>query len=351
VKASGPRQRRWRSRRLTGSVIRAGATLAPALLVAVTVVACQRLLPDLDGLIGSPLRFVAILMIGLAIAVGTNNAAQRLLPLAALLKLSLVFPDQAPSRFRMAVKSSSSRRLDQEANAVEAHGLSDDETSATEQILLLTTSIGEHDRRTRGHSERVRIYSRMIGEQLGVRDEELEKLQWGALLHDLGKLSVPNHILNLPGRPNDAEWNMVRLHPSAGRSLIQPVAAFLGPWAAAADSHHEKWDGSGYPAGLAGSAIPLAGRIVAVADAYEVMTATRSYKKPMAPAEARRELTDSAGTHFDPTVVRALLQVSVGKLRVVRGPAAFLLGVPVIGRFVQLCVRLRSDQPSATPSR
>lgn len=333
----------WRSHPAAGTALRIAVRLAPVVLATVIVIVCLRVIPSPNNLILEIARLLAIVLIGLGAAVVTSHFSQRLLPLAALLKLSLVFPDQSPSRFRMALKSGSSRRLAQEVSLAQDHGLSYDQGSAAEQILLLTTAIGEHDRRTRGHSERVRIYSRLIGEQLGLGSEDLEKLQWGALLHDLGKLSVPAHILNLPGRPNESEWQLVQQHPGAGRTLIQPVEEFLGPWAAAADGHHEKWDGSGYPAGLTGDNIPLAGRIVAVADAYEVMTATRSYKKPMAPADARHELTASAGSHFDPAVVRALLQVSVGRLRMVTGPTALLMGLPVVGPLVTAVTRIPSS--------
>ena len=233
---------RWRSRALTGSLLRTVVRIGPTVLATVVVIVALQTLPTPADNTAATSRVLGIGLVGFGVAAMTARYAARFLPLAALLKLSLVFPDAAPSRFRLAVAAGSSRRLAREAEAARSHGLSDDQSGAAEQILLLSTALGEHDRRTRGHSERVRIYSRLIGEQMRIGGDDLEKLQWGALLHDLGKISVPSHILNLPDRPSDDEWRLVQQHPGAGRRLIQPVAEFLGPWAAAADGHHEKWE-------------------------------------------------------------------------------------------------------------
>jgi len=191
---------------------------------------------------------------------------------------------------------------------------------AAETLLAVVARLFKHDRLTRGYSERVRAYTNLIAEEMGVPAEDLDKLQWAALLHDVGKMSVPAEILNKAGRPTDAEWEVLRGHPGAAIPLLTPLAPWLGDWALAATQHHERWDGDGYPGGLAGPNISLAGRIVAVADAYDVMTSVRSYKSGLSPALAREELTSSAGTQFDPAVVRAFLAVGLGRLRFVAAP-------------------------------
>ena len=113
--------------------------------------------------------------------------------------------------------------------------------------------------------------------------------------------------------------------------LLEPLRPWLGEWADAASQHHERWDGKGYPFGLAGEQISLSGRIVAVADAFDVMTSVRSYKKAMTPEAARAELLRCAGTQFDANVVRAFLNISVGKLRLVMGPLSWLAQAPALG--------------------
>ncbi|MCP4224181.1 MAG: tandem-95 repeat protein [Actinomycetia bacterium] len=181
---------------------------------------------------------------------------------------------------------------------------------------------------TRGHAERVRAYSATIGEEMGLRDQELELLNWSGLIHDIGKLTVSAEILNKPGELTDAEWVILRQHPLNADELVAPLRSWLGDWVESATQHHEWFDGGGYPNGLAGDEITMAGRIVAVADAYDVMTSIRSYKSPMSAVEARRELARCAGTQFDPAVVRAFLNVAIGRLRLIMGPLSSLVQLP-----------------------
>ena len=259
-----------------------------------------------------------------------DRVARRLLPLATLMRLSLVFPDQAPSRFKMAVRSGSSRRMAANLEAFRRDGLAGDPARAAGQLVELMSTIGAHDRRTRGHSERVRLFAELIGEELHLSKEDRQKLQWGALVHDLGKLTVPPEILNKPGKPTEEEWAILSNHPAAGEEMIEPLRAFLGEWADTVGGHHEKWDGSGYPRGLVGEAISRPAAIVAVADAFEVMTAVRSYKRAMPITDARAELTRCAGTHFSPEIVRAFLSISIRRLRLVGGPLAALAHLPFV---------------------
>jgi putative nucleotidyltransferase with HDIG domain len=183
------------------------------------------------------------------------------------------------------------------------------------RIVTLAAAETAHDRRTRGHSERVRALTDMIADELHLGATDRDRLRWSALLHDVGKLAVHPQILNKPGALSDEEWEQVRLHPLEGAKLVEPLAGWLGPWARTIAEHHERYDGSGYPAGLAGKDIGYGARIVAVADSYDVMTAARSYKKPIGPDAARQELARCAGSQFDPDVVMAFLAVSVWRLR------------------------------------
>src|SRR5205807_10372018 len=167
-----------------------------------------------------------------------------------------------------------------------------------------------HDRRTRGHSERVRALSELIAEELHLAPEERDRLRWASLLHDCGKVTVDSRILNKPGPLDEEEWAIMRRHPEEGARIAFPLRDWLGEWSLAIAQHHERWDGHGYPRGLTGEEISLAARIVAVADAFDVMTSARSYQGPMSTAAARTELTAMAGAQFDPAVVRAFLLVS-----------------------------------------
>jgi hypothetical protein len=177
----------------------------------------------------------------------------------------------------------------------------------------------------------VRLYAELLGEELHLTDDERHRLQWAALIHDMGKITVPPEILNKKGKPNDAEWAILQSHPARGEELVAPVGEWLGEWIHAVGGHHERWDGTGYPRKLAGADIPRAAAIVAVADSFEVMTAVRSYKSAMPLADARAELTRCSGTHFSPDMVRAFLNISLPKLRRAGGALASLAHVPFIG--------------------
>jgi putative nucleotidyltransferase with HDIG domain len=265
-----------------------------------------------------------------------DRLARRLLPLAMLLKLSLVFPDRAPSRFAVAVRAGTVRSLDRLAERTRHGGRGGEPAEAAELALTLLAALNVHDRRTRGHSERVRAFNDLLAEELRLPREDRDKLRWAALLHDIGKLHVPTRLLNKPGSPTDEEWARLRAHPIEGAKLVAPLTLWLGSWADAVVEHHERWDGAGYPGGLSAEQISLGGRIVSVADAYEVMTAPRPYRRPVSAAAARAELANCAGTHFDPTVVRAFLNISLGRLRAVIGPVSWLAELPFLGSVPRL---------------
>jgi HD domain-containing protein len=192
------------------------------------------------------------------------------------------------------------------------------------------------DPETEGHARRVSLLALAIGNKLGLPPRELAALGDAALLHDIGKLTVSPGILNKPGKLDEHEWVVMRQHPLEGARIATPLLAWLGPWAGAITEHHERFDGAGYPAGLSGGSISPAGRIVAVADAYDTMTAVRSYKKPMAVRAARQELVRCAGGQFDPAMVRAFLSISVPRLLWKTGPGSFLVQLPFLARLHEI---------------
>ncbi len=281
-----------------------------------------------NGPFGLPIWIVQAALLGFTVSLAVERVTRRLLPLAALFNMSLVFPDEAPSRFSVALRSGTVPKLKARVGEVRPISPSIDPNDAAARALELVAALARHDRLTRGHTERVRAYADMIGQELELVQKDRIRLSWGALLHDVGKLTVPEAILNKNGRPTAAEWELLANHPDAGREMLGPLADWLGEWVLAASQHHERWDGNGYPHGLEGSDISLAGRIVAVADAYDVITSKRSYKEPMSAEAARRELVMCSGSQFDPAIVRAFLNVSFGR-RWLIGPLAWLGELPL----------------------
>lgn len=276
------------------------------------------------------LWFVGCLAASSAVSWVVSGQARRLLPLAALLKLSMAFPDQAPSRFSVALRAGTIGNLKARIAHVREHGIDSDAASAAETILVLSSALNAHDKGTRGHAERVRALTEMLGEELKLDPEDIDRLRWSSLLHDVGKVMVSPDILNKTGALTPDEWEVIHRHPDDGARIAAPLRDWLGPWGLAIEQHHEKWDGTGYPRQLAGEEISYAARVVAVADAYEVMTSARSYREPMSPSDARQELARSAGSHFDPQIVRAFLNISIGRLRWVTGPLSWLAQFPFI---------------------
>jgi len=322
--------RQWAPRPLLSFVVRAVVMLLPIVAGVVAAVLLGRALPRPDSVPSTVAWWAVFILVPLTILLVVEREARRLLPLATLLELSLMFPDRAPSRFKLARMVGSPADLQARLRRARAAG-SLDEAERTETILQLVTMLSAHDRATRGHSERVRVYADMIGKELGLDRAELDRLRWASLLHDIGKLEVDSGILNKPGRPDDEEWLVIRRHPEEGARITTALLPWLGEWANTVAHHHEHWDGTGYPGGLRGEQISLGGRIVAVADAYEVMTAGRPYVRPLTPTAARRELVAKSGMHFDPAVVRAFLNLGVGRLWLLAGAGVWFGYIPFFG--------------------
>ncbi|HZI98616.1 MAG TPA: HD domain-containing phosphohydrolase [Actinomycetales bacterium] len=206
----------------------------------------------------------------------------------------------------------------------------DDPAAAAREILTLVAAMDRHDRPTRGHAERVRLFSDLVAEEMNLPRRDRDLLRWASLLHDIGKLTVDPTILNKPAKPTESEWEVLRAHPAAGAKLAAPLLPWLGSWGDLIIEHHERYDGTGYPRGLAGSDIGLGGRMVAVADAFDVMTAARAYRRPVSRAAAYRELVRFSGTQFDPACVRAMVAISAPRLRRAQGLVAWLGDVPLL---------------------
>ena len=313
---------RWASRRLSARALRWGVVVVPFIAATVTAVAVSLVLPVVSGWWLAAGRLVVVGAIATVVMRVVDSLMRRILPLAALLDLSLTFPDSAPSRMKMAMRAASAQELGDLLDRYQRAG-ADDAAAAAERLLELVAALSRHDRITRGHSERVRAYAQMIGEEMGLSGDDLDRLRWAGLIHDIGKLRIDGEILNKPGRLTDEEFAIIKTHPALGAELAAPLADWLGESVLAVAQHHEKWDGTGYPNGISGHAISLPARIVAVADVFDVITSVRSYQQPRSAHEARAELARCAGTHFDPAVVRSFLNLSMGSLRRVMGPLSW----------------------------
>ena len=164
------------------------------------------------------------------------------------------------------------------------------------------------DKETEGHAQRVATLTVTLARRLGVPEERLPHIRRGALLHDIGKMGVPDHILHKPGPLDDEEWEIMRRHPLWAYEMLKEIP-YLQPALAIPLFHHERWDGSGYPAGLAGEAIPLAARIFAVVDVYDALTSDRPYRPAWSKDKALAYLEEQKGKLFDPQVVEAFLEI------------------------------------------
>jgi HD-GYP domain-containing protein (c-di-GMP phosphodiesterase class II) len=162
------------------------------------------------------------------------------------------------------------------------------------------------DKETEGHTQRVTEMSLKLAPALGIREEQLVHMRRGALLHDIGKMGVPDHILLKPGPLTDEEWKIMRMHPQFAHDLLAPIS-YLQPALDIPYCHHEKWDGTGYPNGLKGDLIPLAARIFAVIDVWDAVTSDRPYRPAWSKSKALDYIRECSRTHFDPQVVDMFL--------------------------------------------
>jgi response regulator RpfG family c-di-GMP phosphodiesterase len=184
-------------------------------------------------------------------------------------------------------------------------------------LEALGSALDTRDIGTESHSRRVHGYALATAKEYGVEPQLIRDLAHGVLLHDIGKIGIPDAILLKPGPLTPEEWKVMRTHPEIGKRLIERIP-FLKGAVPIVYSHHEKWDGSGYPRGLRGEDIPLGARIFAVVDAFDAMTFDRPYSKAISFDAAKSEIKRCAGTHFDPSVVASFLRVRESLLEEIR---------------------------------
>lgn len=186
-----------------------------------------------------------------------------------------------------------------------------------ESLQAMSSALDSRDNETQGHSLRVTAYSWLLGRQMGIEGEQLEMLYRGALLHDVGKIGIPDAILRKEGPLDEMEWAIMRTHVNMGVRMLAHIE-FLGPALDVVRYHHERWDGLGYPDGLRGEQIPICARIFAVCDTYDAITSERPYRPSKSHETAIEEINKCAGTQFCPAVVEAFMQLPEDTLQRVR---------------------------------
>ena len=178
-----------------------------------------------------------------------------------------------------------------------------------EFVRSLVNALDARDRYTAGHSARVAFYSCAVAEEMELPAGDVACIRIGALLHDIGKIGVPDSILQKPEALTDQEYRLIQQHTVIGGKILEGVNGFA-PYLSAVELHHENWDGTGYPLGLSGTDVPVEARIIHVADAYDAMTSDRPYRRAMKPGVAMGQLCEHAGTQFDPAVVNAFVSIA-----------------------------------------
>ena len=178
----------------------------------------------------------------------------------------------------------------------------------TEVMEALAHTIDAKDKYTNGHSERVAIYSRMLAKRLGLPEEDQEKAYYMGLLHDIGKIGIPNAVINKTTKLTDEEFELMQSHPILGYNILKEIKS-MPELALGARWHHEYYNGKGYPDGKTAEELPLLVRIVSVADSYDAMTSNRSYRQYLPQETARAEIEKGIGIQFDPDIARCMLEI------------------------------------------
>ncbi|MFW6368732.1 MAG: HD domain-containing phosphohydrolase [Spirochaetota bacterium] len=236
----------------------------------------------------------------------------------------LIKPVELPNVFETVARAREQRELQLEIRRYRENleGLVEERTRAlrdaldrieetyTQTILALGSALEMRDVETQAHSQRVSGYTIAICRKLGMNDKDrLTAIERGAFLHDIGKIGVPDRILNKPAALTEDEWVVMRTHPTIGVKLLEGIE-FLRDSVSLVRSHHERWDGAGYPDGLSGTDIPIESRVFAVADALDAITSDRPYRARRSIGVAREIIAEASGTQFDPDVVTALAGIS-----------------------------------------
>jgi putative nucleotidyltransferase with HDIG domain len=226
--------------------------------------------------------------IGLLVAFGAATQPFAVLLVLPLVRLFRIFAGERAARVEQTLELSSAYRG---------------------TALLLGDVIEADDEYTGQHTQDVVELTVAVADRLGVDEETRRAAEFGALLHDVGKVAIPNEIINKPGPLDDEEWVVMKTHTVEGQRMLERVGGLLARVGVVVRASHERFDGGGYPDGLVGEEIPLAARIVSACDAYNAMTTDRSYRKALTVGVAVAELRANAGTQFDPQVVEALVAV------------------------------------------
>jgi putative nucleotidyltransferase with HDIG domain len=200
----------------------------------------------------------------------------------------------------------------QQAKQIEA-AYAELEVTYDQTLTALMSALDARDRETEGHSTRVSRLACLLAGKVGLNGQQLKALERGALLHDIGKIGISDSILHKPGKLTDEEWKIMRIHPDIGARIVEGIP-FLQETLPVIRYHHERWDGTGYPIGLKNSDIPIQARIFAVADVFDALTTTRSYRNKTSPEEAIHYLKEQSGSHFDPAIVEALTRLPYKEL-------------------------------------
>jgi len=182
------------------------------------------------------------------------------------------------------------------------------ERLTTQIMLTLASTIDAKDKYTNGHSVRVAEYSKMIAKQLNLSRQVQEDIYYMGLIHDIGKIGVPDEIINKTSRLTDEEYAIIKTHTTIGGEILEKMSE-MPDIALGARYHHERFDGKGYPEGLKGELIPMVARIIGVADAYDAMTSNRSYRKALPQEVVRSEIVKGIGTQFDPIFAEVMMKI------------------------------------------
>jgi putative two-component system response regulator len=231
-----------------------------------------------------------------AIMLGAYDYVEKPLVLQELADLVLRAIDGGASPSRLPWRAAAAMELSSQAKQ-----------ASLDSVRALVRAVEAKDPYTRRHSEQVAHYATHLAEAMGMPREMVEQIHTASLLHDIGKIGVPDHILTKPGKLTDKEFEHIRRHPALGAEIIANITLF-GREAQLVRHHHEQWDGQGYPDGLTGEETPLASRIICVADCIDAMLMERTYKKGYSVAKMLGELVRAAGTQFDPKIAAAAVQ-------------------------------------------
>jgi len=175
-------------------------------------------------------------------------------------------------------------------------------------VLGWSKAMDLRDRETEGHSQRVTDLSVKIAKIIGVEEHELTHMRRGAFLHDMGKLGIPDSVLHKEGKLTEEEWDIMKTHPTIAYDMLSAIE-YLLPALDIPYCHHEKWDGSGYPRGLEGTAIPLVARIFAVVDVWDALRSDRPYRKAWSKEKTLKHIREGSGKHFDPQIVKIFMEL------------------------------------------